>query len=122
MSGVIERFAARVRTILLRDPDLHVIREIAGRDDVDPAALAAAYWHSFYATYLPAEAWRALPRSRRRAVYRKRLRIVAAYAALPPNLRAHVAERRPPPPFPERRPEGPASALVGRLRRDGVCR
>jgi hypothetical protein len=99
VSGLFERLAARVSTLLLRDPDLHVIQEIVAREQVDPDSLAAAYWHSFYATYLPKEAWNAMPRGRRRAVYRKRLRIVAAFAALPPDLRAHVAVHRPPPPF-----------------------
>jgi hypothetical protein len=98
-NGVFGRLAGRVRALLLGDPDLHVIEALAAGEEVDRDSLAAAYWHSYYATYLPREAWHALPRSRRRAIYRRRLRIVAAFAALPPDLRAHVARHRPPRPF-----------------------
>lgn len=114
--GFLKRIATSARLLLAPDPMLRAMRAAALGEEIDPDWLAAAYWHGFYATYLPRDAWHALPRSRRRRIYRKRLKIVAAFAALPHGLRVHIAQNRPPPPVQrDVRPPSRGGAVVLQL-------
>jgi hypothetical protein len=96
--SLLERIGAWIWRIRSSDPDVAMICAAARGDPVDPEALAAAYWRQYYATYRPREEWRALSRSRRGAVYRVRLRLIAAYAGFSDEHRALVADRKPPAP------------------------
>ncbi len=80
------------------DPDLGIILDAAGGEQVDPDDLAEAYWRMYYGTYLPREEWHALPRGKRKAIYRTRLHLINAYAGFSPEQQEHVTRNRPPAP------------------------
>lgn len=96
--GIFERISMWFWRRRETDPDLHLILDAASGASVDGDALAAAYWRMYYGTYRPRDEWSALPREKRDAVYRIRLRLISAYAGFSADQQDYVARRRPPPP------------------------
>ncbi len=97
--GVLERISMWMwRQRHAADPDLGIILEAATGEAVDPDELAEAYWRMYYGTYRPRDDWHALPREKRKAVYRTRLHLITAYGGFSAEQQDHVSQRRPPAP------------------------
>jgi hypothetical protein len=96
--GVLERISMWMWRRRVNDPDLHLVLDAAGGLLVDSEALASAYWRVYYGTYRPRDEWQGLPRDKRDAVYRLRLRLISAYAGFDPDQQDYVSRMRPPAP------------------------
>lgn len=96
--GIFERISMWMWRRSEYDPDLHLILDAAGGSAVDGDALADAYWRMYYGTYRRSEEWQALPRDKRDSIYRRRLRLISAYAGFSPDQQDHVSRMRPPTP------------------------